>query len=247
MNQNNFLELKDKSDKIIKRGWIECPTVGTGNAGLLFERLLGLVNHNFSIPDYGEIEIKTKIKNSIPKISLFNATPDSYLFIIKKLHQIYGYPDRNDKKFKVFNFSFCANKRVYVNKTTYAKLYVDRINKQVVLKFYNKQNVLIDNETAWSFDMLEKKLDIKLKYLFLIYAERKKIQGKFFCRYLKYNFFSYKEFDSFLRALEKGYVKITFAIGVFKTGKRYGQIHDHGTSFDIDTKYIHEIFEPISI
>lgn len=247
MIENSFIELKNKSNDIVKRGWIECPTNNSGNIGLLFERLLGLTNHNFSIPDYKGIEIKTKIKNGIPKITLFNATPDSYLYTIKRLYNTYGYPDRTNKNFKAFNLSFCTNKRTYVNKNIYAKLYVDRINEQVVLRFFNKEGVLIDNETAWSFDMLRKKLDIKLNYLFLIFAQRRYFNGKCFCRYLHYNFFKYKGFSSFLFSLEKGYIKITFAINIFKSGNRYGQIHDHGTSFDIDVNYIQKIFIPINI
>ena len=247
MATNNFIELKTKSENIIKKGWIECPMKNSGNVGLLFERLLGLTNHNFSIPDYDGIEIKTKIKNSIPKITLFNATPDSYLYPIKRIYETYGYPDCTNRNFKAFNLSFCTNRRTYVNKKTYAKLYVDRKNKQVILKFFNENNRVIDNETEWSFKMLVEKLDIKLKYLFLMHAERKRLQGKCLCRYLKFNFFKYNGFDSFLRGLEKGYIKITFAINTFKSGKRYGQIHDHGTAFDIDMSYIQNVFTPLDI
>lgn len=246
-DSNSFMRLKKESDNIIKQGWVEYSTSNTGNIGLLFERLLGLTNHNFPIPDYEEIEIKTKIKNTIPKISLFNATPDSCIYPIQRLHAMYGYPDHNNPNFKVFQLSFYVNRITYVNENIYAKLYIDKKSEQVILNFYDKNDILIDCDIAWSFTMLKEKLNIKLKYLFLMYAERKKLKNKCYCRYTHYQFFSYKGFDSFLSALEKGYMRINFTIGIFKSGKRCGQIHDHGTSFDLDTHYIREMFTRLNI
>ena len=61
----NLNELKKKSDKIIKQGWFECKSSNKGEVGLLFERLLGLSNHNLYIPDYKNIEIYLKLKEFI--------------------------------------------------------------------------------------------------------------------------------------------------------------------------------------
>lgn len=224
-----------------------CNNFNTGNVGLLFERLLGLENHNFSIPDYNGIEIKTKIINSIPKMTLFNASPDGYLYSTKNLYESYGYPDRHNKNYKVFNQSFSATKRTYVNKCTFGKLHVDRKNKLVMLVFYDNNYNIINNDTSWSFDMLQQKMDIKLKQLLIMYAKRSNFNGTSYCKYLRYDFFHYKGFDYFLNAIEKGYIKITFAIDVFKKGPRIGKVHDHGTSFDIDTRFIKEIFKYIEI
>ena len=243
----NFSELKNKSDEIIKRGWIECSNHSSGSAGLLLERLLGLENHNFCFPDFDGIEIKTKFTNSISKMTMFNATPDGYLFSTKKLHETYGYPDRNNKNFKVFHMSFSANQMTYINKNNYGKLQVDRDHNQIVLKIYDRDCNVIDEDISWSFDLLKDRLNIKLKYLCIMYVKRAKFQEKFYCNFLYYNFFCYKGFEQFLTAVEKGYVKITFSIDIFKSGKRAGNVHDHGTSFDIDIQHIQEIFEPIKV
>lgn len=241
----DFIELKTKCDEIIKKGWLECSNHNTGNAGLLLERLLGLQNHNFSIPDYNGIEIKTKFINSISRMTLFNATPDGYLFSVKRIYETYGYPDRTNKNFKVFHLSFSASRGTYVNKNICGKLYVDRKNRQIVLKFYDKNFDIIDHDTSWSFDLLQERLDIKLRYLLIMYVRRAKFHGKSYCKYLYYHFFCYKGFEHFLIAIEKGYIKITFSIDIFKTGPRAGNIHDHGTSFDIDVERIQNVFESI--
>ena len=37
-----------------------------------------------------------------------------------------------------------------------------------------------------------------------------------------------------MNLLEKGIIRITFKIGIFKNGTKKGKIHDHGTGFDIN-------------
>lgn len=242
IRESNIIELKEKADKIIKRGWIECSNNANGSAGLLLERLLGLSNHNFAIPDYDGIELKTKFINSKFDLTLFNATPDGYLFSIKRLFETYGYQDHNNKDFKAFHMTFCSEQRKYVKKNIYAKVHVDRDKRIVALNFYMYNCMLIDNEVSWSFDMLKEKLETKLKYLFIMYVKRTNFRGKSFCKYLSYEFFQYKGFDNFLKSLECGHIKITFSIDMFKSNYRFGNIHDHGTSFNIDMNHIEDVF-----
>lgn len=246
MYTDTFIKLKDECDNIIKKGWIRCENFNSGNVGLLFEKLLGLQNHNFSIPDYEGIEIKTKILNSIPKMTLFNATPDGYLYSNKALYEQYGYPSNNNKGYNSFNFTFSSKKRTYVNKKTYAKLFVDRSSKKIILNFYDNNFNIVNNDTSWSFDLLKQKMEIKLTYLLIMYAKRRTINGVPCCKYLYYNFYRYRGFEFFLKAIENDYIKITFSINTFKSGPRTGKIHDHGTSFDINPEYITELFESIS-
>ena len=243
----DFIGLKEKCDEIIKKGWIECSNHNTGNAGLLLERLLGLENHNFCFPDYNGIEIKTKFINSISRMTLFNATPDGCLFSAKRLYENYGYPDHNNKNFKAFHFSFGTNRKTYLNNDIYGKLYIDRKNRKIVLKLYDTNNKLIDEETSWSFDLLEERLSIKLNYLLIMYVKKTKFQNKYYCKYLYYTFFYFLGFEEFLNSIEKGHIKIAFSINTFRTGKRAGKIHDHGTSFVIDINHIENLFCPINL
>ena len=50
------------------------------------------------------------------------------------------------------------------------------------------------------------------------------------------------DFNTFLILLSKGVIGITFSIDVYKNEKRYGQMHDHGTTFNINKKDIEKLF-----
>ena len=53
--------LKLKFNEIKEMGWIESPArTDCGIIGLTFEKLIGLPENQFEIPDFGNIEIKTK-------------------------------------------------------------------------------------------------------------------------------------------------------------------------------------------
>lgn len=242
MVQINFNNLIKSANSIIKRGWIKGLHNGTGNAGLTFENLLGKPNHNFEISDYDGIEIKTKLYGKEKYMTLFNATPDSHLFEIKRLHSLYGYPDKTHPQYNVFNVSIYANKRKFINKFSFAWLEIDRTNKKIILKIYNKRFNTLDDETSWSFEMLEEKLFRKLQYLFFIRADHKNTPNGTFFQYRNYKCYKLKSFEHFLSALESGYIRITFTIGVYKSGKKLGEIHDHGTAFNIKFQELDSLF-----
>ena len=48
------------------------------------------------------------------------------------------------------------------------------------------------------------------------------------------NFYKLRDFDTFINLIEKGIIEISFKIGYYKTGKRMGNIYDHGTDFSIN-------------
>ena len=110
-----FNELKEKLNEIKSMGWIPYEQNNYGNVGLKLEKLLKINSENFEIPDYkNEIEIKTKVSKKESKISLFNATPDSYLFEIKRIHKLYSYADKNNSDYKILNQEIVSNKMVKI-------------------------------------------------------------------------------------------------------------------------------------
>lgn len=240
---NNFKNIINKTNKIIKDGWIKGVSNGSGNAGITFETLLGKERENFEIPDYDGIEVKTKSLYGREKyMTLFNANPDSYLFQINRIHDTYGYPDKDNPEYKVFNVSLYTNRKKLINKNTIAYLHVDRAKRIIVLRFQNIYSSKLDEETTWSFDLLEEKLLRKLQKLFIVkYISKKNTSGTYF-KYQSYQCYELKTFDNFIDAIEKGKVRITFSIGVFKSGKRLGQIYNHGTKFNIKLDDLSQIF-----
>ena len=245
---NKLVTLLNETREIENAGWIPCVSCGSGAVGRTFENALGIDENTLEVPDYDcLVEIKTKIirKDNLYKyINLFSAAPDGYLFETKRVVKTYGYPSRKNSELKVFNLSIYANKVVFTRKYMF-KLKIDRIKKQLVLNIYDRFSFeLIDNDVAWSFDLLSQKLYRKLKYLLYVKARKKMINGKMFFLYSDSRLYILKDFESFLDAIERDYIRVTFKIGAYTWGHKYGNVNDHGTSFDINEDYLEELFSP---
>lgn len=65
-------KLKNKFETIKKLGWIKSIRKGSTGIGATFEKLLGINENSFEIPDFDGIEIKTKRNYSNSFTSLFN-------------------------------------------------------------------------------------------------------------------------------------------------------------------------------
>jgi len=234
--------LKKEFKKIKKMGWVKSVDEGKGSVGLTLERLLGKEKENFEFPDYLGIELKTHKKYSKSYTTLFNATPDgTYLFEIKRLQQLYGYPDRVLKYCKVLQGEVNALEKKKIGLWYSYQLEVDYCEEKVYLCIY-RENRLIDKETFWSFALLKEKLERKLSILAFIDAEEKKIDDEIYFKYLSLRIYCLRNFTSFLKALERGNIVVCFTIGVFRKGKKKGDIHDHGTAFRIQKRDLKKLF-----
>lgn len=227
--------------------WIKAIGKGSASVGITLETLLGKEIENFEIPDYHGIEIKTKYSLSEEYLTLFNATPDSYLFEIKRITNEYGYRSKDLPNYKVLNIGVLGNRKTKLPSNYYFKLSVDWTRKNVILNIYDKNLKLIDNKCAWSFQMLKEKLERKLSTLAYIKAERKwdQIERAVYFKYTEITFYKLKSFEQFIKLIENGRIKILFKIGIYKSGKRKGQIHDHGTSFSIKDCNLQYLFNKI--
>ena len=233
-----FLNLKKELDKIKHKNWIECSEYSNG---LMIEKLLKIPKNTFEVPDYDGIEIKSKKRYGKSNFTLFNATPDNNFFEIKRIQKNYGYPDKENKKYKVFNINISAiNEKILVKNSF--KLFINYKKEFISLLVWDNKGNLIDSETSWSFSMLKEKLFRKLSYLCFIQTENKIINNVKYFKITNYNFYKLISFNNFLKLLESGKICISFKIGVFKSGKRIGQIRDRGTSFSLDYRYINSLF-----
>ena len=230
--------------KIKNRNWIESVSRGRGNVGITFEKMLGKEKENFPIADYNGIEIKTHLKNHREKhITLFSCTFDGpYIFGTQYLKNKYGWSDKELPNTNIFYARISANNITKIKNKYYMKLEINYFEKKIYLVVFNQYYKLIEKIGFWNFDTLNKKIELKIKYLALIDAEKKRINNKEFFRYQNIQFFQLKKFDTFLSLIEKGIIKITFNIGIYKNGKKYGQTYDHGTNFEINIKNIQRLY-----
>ena len=111
----------------------------------------------------------------------------------------------------------------------------------------NSNNKSIDINVSWSFQLLYQRLYLKLKKLAYITADTKFIDWNEYFYYYDLRLFKLKDFTTFLNLIESGDIEIRFSIGVFKSGKREGQLHDRGTVFSINEENIAKLFTEIRI
>lgn len=241
---NNQERVIDNVKNIIKLGWVESKGNGYGAAGYTFEKLLKIPTNNFEIPDYCGIEIKTKISKKFMNISLIGATPDSYLFVIKDILGKYGYYSKKDNDTMVFYSSFTTLNRTFLKPNRYGQLYVDYLNKKVILKVTNYYGKMVDDSIFWSFDLLKEKLCRKDSYLLIIYGDRKYYHSKVYFRYNSFDLFELKGFNDFLIAIEIGKVIINFNVLMYRNNN--DKIYDHGTTFNLNCEDLTFVFKKIS-
>lgn len=241
----SFKKLEAEINKVKDMNWVKAVSNNRSAVGVTFEKLLGRDENSLEIPDFEDIEIKTKLFTSSPNVLLFSATPDSYLFEIKRLYNKYGYPCKNDKNLKSFTVSIYCNKLTFVNNKYYFTLNIDKVHRKIDLEVYDIHYNLIDNQTAWSFDMLETKLNRKFKKLALIYARKKIVNNSTFFKYEKAIFYKLKSFNDFIDLISKGKIRINFKICTIGHGAKYGQLCDHGTGFEINSNYLEYLFKKI--
>lgn len=243
MIEDKMFELKSKFIKISKKGYIKGVYNNLSSIGRTFENELNLEENDFCVPDYYGIEIKTRRAYSKSAITLFNAVPDGEdLFEVERLKETYGYPCKNDKRYKVLYIECYGNKLSFAGIKFQYKIDVNRKSRRVYLCVYNRCDELIERKVYWSFDYLEERLLVKLKYLAIINAWPNKINDWNYFKYYKIDFFKLKSFDKFLDLLEDGTIKVVFKVGIYLDEKRYGNTYDHGCGFAISDKDVCKLY-----
>jgi hypothetical protein len=242
MEEKNIL--KEKFEEIKNMGWVKSIGYSYGGVGKTFEQLIGKEIDNFEIPDFGRIEIKSQHSCIKEYISLFSYAPESnWIFEIKRIHSLYAYPDSNDKSIKTLNRAICVNRKTMVGDNYKFMLKIDNINRKIYLVVFDSQDNIIENESYWSFDTIEEKLLRKMKYLAYIIADRRYINHAEYFKYNQIDFYQLGNFETFLELMNKGLIRICFRIGVFKGNYRNGEIHDHGTIFQLKKEALELLFE----
>lgn len=227
-------ELTKKFNEIKNAGYVESTASGRGNIGLTLENLLGKENDNFQIADYEGIELKVKHGFSNTYICLFSIVPTgSGFFETKRIRSKFGYPDNDYPNVKILYRSALAKYKNKLDSGYKVSQEVNRSDKRIYLCFYNSDDRIIDKETYWSFEDIEKMIERKLKYLAFIKAWPKRAGGKIYYKYVSMNIYKIKGFDTFLNLINQGKIRVNIQLGVYKSGPKIGQEHDHGISFGI--------------
>lgn len=244
MNES-MKELKNKFEKIKEKGYIKSSRHGSTGIGKTFEDLIGKKEDQKSEPDFKGIEIKTKDETASNKyITLFNATPKGYHdYEIQYLTDRYGYPDRLYHNVKVMNRSIYAN-RLIGNRELFT-LKVDYRLMILKLKVVNTYLETLEDNIYWTFYDLQNNLYRKHRYLAIVSGESKYIHGNMHYKYNDIKFYKIKNVEEIIRLIENATIRVTFHVGVYRSGRRKGQRHDRGTAFQIKECDILKLFDEI--
>ena len=246
--KTEFMELYEKFKKVKEMGWVLERRKGFTGIGYTFESLIGKDEDDFPIADYHGIEIKTMNSHTKWGLHLFTLTPDGdYLFPIKRILEQLGCPSKDDKSKKTFYK--CVNGKEFSDILfgRKAKLVVNREDEKIDLLVIDHLGEMMDIGVSWSFDWLEERINLKLRYLALVLASSRIIDGKGYFYYYKINFYQYRGFETFISLIEQGIISVTFNIGYYKSGRRMGEIHDGGTYFSIDVNNINLLYDEIKL
>lgn len=240
--------LKNKFNTIKNQGYIKSNSNGRGNVGLTFEKLIGKDNDNFPFSDIDGIEIKVKHGFSKTVLALFSLVPSGHgIFETKRIRQKFGYPDKDFENIKVINRSVWSNYKNKLENEYKMSLEVNYDNKRIYLCFYNKNNKLVDKNTYWDFLDVKNALFRKMNILALVKAWPKRVNGIAYYNYYKINFYKLRTFNTFLKLLEQRKIVLNIQLGVFKSGPKKGQEHDHGITFGIKECDLLELYDEFNI
>lgn len=243
---NNIKYLISRFEKIKKLGWVKSINNSNSGVGRTLENLLNIPENNLEIPDFKGIEIKTHRTNSNSYISLFSSVPDGpHYHEIEIIKNKYGYPDKKLKQYKVLNVTVNAKCLEWFGANYKAILKINYQLKRISLYIVDICGNIVEKSTYWDFTTIKSKLYRKMQYLAYFPTNAKIMNKNEYFNYSSIIIYKIISFNKFIELIENGTIIITFKIGVFKSGRRKGQINDHGTTFKIKGDKLNELYEII--
>lgn len=212
-------ELIEKLMKIKNKGFIKTHRAHDTGIGKTLEDLLEIRENNFVTPDYGEVELKAKRIDSGSMLTLATKTPKPK-GINRLLFEKYKYLDSKG----------------YWNLHT--TVYGSRFNPQGFKLRFDGERLFLDNRphninAYWDETLFRDVLASKSNTVLLVFANSKgakKTLDEYF-HYTEAYLLHQLNPDKFKNAIENDYLKVDIRIGVYRTGPKKGQYHDHGTGF----------------
>ena len=245
-NDSNINELIEKFNNINKKGYIKGINNNYKNScGLTFEKEINKKADSMFFPDFKDIEIKCKQKSSRFNITLFSLSFDGpYLYENNYILNKYGkkdpgLPDKNTLYIKLK----CDEKILYND--YYFELKIDYNNQLLYINIYDYNSNFIEKRGYISFDILKNRVNLKLKKLALIKSYKKKVDDELYFKYYQISCYIFKDFASFLRAIEGNYIKCSLSLRYSKNKKTYGKNKSRGVMFSVNQDDIYKIFDEI--
>lgn len=190
--------------------------------------------------DFHNIEIKTKNYKSSSPISLFCCSIDSLEKSSSKIRENFGVED--EKSFnKIFNSTI-----KYGDWNTHRDGFSFKLEKGKEKNLYLRiistiKNYPIDNDKYyWKY---EKICELTSKIKNCLYVEGEINKDEKIVRYERAILYKNASEKKFWDLLERKDITVDFRIGIYKSGKKEGKTHDHGTTFRIKKESLHKLYD----
>ena len=244
--KDNYTELYNLFLNIKKKRWIKSLREGPTGIGYTFESLINKKEDNLREPDFKGIEIKTMKYLTNKTIHLFSMTPNGDMpNPIRTVLEALGYPDKNNNYYKVLNVSITANKYTSLGLYKKLKLEINWKKERIELNAYHTIKGKYYFDISWSFKELKKIYETKINQLAIVKACYKRVKKEDYFYYNKIEFYKQKNFETFIKLIEQGIIKITFKIQCQIDSDNNKKIHDRGTDFSIEYENISLLFEQV--
>jgi len=242
----NFDKIKNEFQRIKSLGFVKNnrPNNKDGGIGNTFEDYLGVLENNIKDADFLGFEVKSQREFTSSYISLFTKSPTQPKSANRYLKDTFGKGDSEFPELKALHNSIFANKWNTLYNQYKLKLEIDRENEKMILLVNDNEDVLISNIVSWNFIALQKTMK-KMSSLFVVSAEIKIIDNEQYFYFNKAKIYLDLNFNKFLELLENGLIMFDIRIGVYKSGKRIGNPHDHGSGFRIKKENIEQLYNQI--
>ncbi len=236
MKLDELKELKNAVNDIKERGYISDLKMGKNGALKTYLSLLPKKT-------YKDIDIKVKKEAIGNYLVLFNAPVEGKSNDeLKRLKDKYGYYKKDDMRKKIFNFSVQANTATFVGNRFLFRLEVDYERERISLLVYDKNNSLIEDKSYWSFKLVKERFESKKKKLLLVKAWEKTENLDVSYKFYDYQFKNLIDFETFIKLISDGYIRITFKVVIARSGVFKGKVIDKGTSFEIQDYNLNKLY-----
>lgn len=218
--------IKKTLKEVSEKGWIKSDRMHDTGVGQTLEKELGLDENNIALPDFGVMELKSQRIGTSSMMTLFTKSPEG--ITNAEIRERFGYPDREFPNVKIVHQTIVNGRD---NGRGFSCAVDEDKNRLVVRR--NGESI-----GYYDLDFLRNKAAEKIgNGLILVLAESKKERGR--------EYFHYKE-AYILKDLDPtkflSHSKYDIRLGVYHSGDKVGEPHDHGSAFRITEGDMPELF-----
>lgn len=233
--RDNKAFIIEQYKKVKAHGYLPSNRRNNTGIGKTFEDYIGVEENNLDEPDLAGFEIKSHRAESESYVTLFTLAPSFPKRANAYLLSSFGVPNEDNPIVKKLHTSMFADHiNTFMEKLSF-KLINDREQKQIRIAVCELgTDKIIDQSVGYTYDDVEAHLAKKLKNLFFVSAERTKDEdGKEYFFFNQAEIYTQPSMDNFLKLIDEGEIMYDIRIGSYKSGKKMGKPHDHGSGFRI--------------